>query len=60
MGATGSGLAYLRATLQRRVFPEIWDARSFMLSDEEASGIYSRKQLSRYGFLHEKRPPRSR
>lgn len=57
MGATGSGLAYLRATLQRRVFPEIWDARSFMLSDEEASGIYSKQQLSRYGFLHERRRP---
>lgn len=57
MGASGSGLHYLRATLQRRVFPEIWDARSFMLSDEEASGIYSRQQLSRYGFLQEKRPP---
>lgn len=60
MGATGSGLAYLRGTLQRRVFPEIWDARSFMLSDEEAAGIYSKQQLSRYGFLHEKRPPGSR
>lgn len=57
MGETGSGLAYLRATLQRRVFPEIWDARSFMLSDEEASGIYSKQQLSRYGFLHERRRP---
>lgn len=60
MGATGSGLEYLRATLQRRAFPEIWDARSFMLSDEEASGIYSRQQLSRYGFLHEKRRPSDR
>ena len=34
-----------RPALQRRAFPEIWDARSFMLSDEEASGIYSKKQL---------------
>jgi tryptophan 2,3-dioxygenase len=56
-GMTGSGLQYLRATLNRRVFPEIWDARSFMLSDEEAAGIYTKRQLSTYGFLHEKRPP---
>jgi tryptophan 2,3-dioxygenase len=59
MGAAGSGLGYLRATLQRRVFPEIWDARSFMLSDEEAAGIYTKRQLSTYGFLHEKRAPGS-
>lgn len=57
MGEAGSGLQYLRATLQRRVFPEIWDARSFMLSDDEAAGIYTKRQLSTYGFLHEKRPP---
>ena len=57
MGAAGSGLAYLRATLQRRVFPEISDARSFMLSAEEAAGIYSKRQLSTYGFLNEKRAP---
>ena len=56
-GMAGSGLQYLRATLQRRVFPEIWDARSFMLSDDEAAGIYTKRQLSTYGFLHEKRPP---
>jgi len=57
MGAAGSGLGYLRNTLQRRAFPEIWDARSFMLSDDEAAGIYTKRQLSTYGFLHEKRPP---
>ncbi len=56
-GMAGSGLQYLRATLQRRVYPEIWDARSFMLSDDEAAGIYTKRQLSSYGFLHEKRPP---
>lgn len=57
-GMTGSGLQYLRATLQRRAFPEIWDARSFMLSDDEAAGIYTKRQLGTYGFLNEKRPPR--
>ena len=56
-GMTGSGLQYLRATLNRRVFPEIWDARSFMLSDDEAAGIYTKRQLGTYGFLHEKRSP---
>lgn len=57
MGAAGSGLGYLRTTLQRRAFPEIWDARSFMLSDDEAAGIYTPKQLGTFGFLNEKRPP---
>ena len=56
-GMTGSGLQYLRATLNRRVFPEIWDARSFMLSHDEAAGIYTKRQLGTYGFLHEKRSP---
>jgi tryptophan 2,3-dioxygenase len=59
-GMAGSGLQYLRATLNRRVFPEIWDARSFMLSDDEAAGIYTKRQLSTYGFLHEKRSPAGR
>ena len=57
LGSAGSGLQYLRGTLPRRVFPEIWDARSFMLSNEEALTIYTQKQLGRFGFLHEKRPP---
>lgn len=57
LGATGSGLQYLRGTVGKRVFPEIWDARSFLLSQEEASGIYTPRQLSSYGFKHEKRAP---
>lgn len=54
LGAAGSGLPYLRATLPRRAFPEIWDARSFMLSHDEARGIYTPRQLSSYGFLHDR------
>ncbi len=56
MGSAGSGLPYLRGTLRKRVFPEIWDARSFILSHAEAGGIYSASQLRAFGFLHEKRP----
>ena len=58
LGAAGSGLSYLRGTLPKRVFPEIWDARTFMLSHDEAAGIYTPRQLSSYGFLHEKRRQR--
>ena len=57
LGAAGSGLQYLRGTLRKRAFPEIWDARSFMLSREEAAGIFDPGQLRAYGFLHENRPP---
>jgi tryptophan 2,3-dioxygenase len=39
-GATGSGLAYLRGTTSKRAFPEVWDARSFLLGHAEARGIY--------------------
>lgn len=41
MGAADSGLAYLRATTSKRAFPELWDARSFLLGHAEAEGIYS-------------------
>ncbi len=57
LGATGSGLQYLRGAVGKRAFPEIWDARSFLLSHEEAAGIYSARQLSSYGFKSEKRAP---
>ena len=60
LGSAGSGLLYLRGTLRKRVFPEIWDARSFMLSRAESAGIYDPRQLRAYGFLHEKRPPGER
>ncbi len=56
LGAAGSGLPYLRGTASKRVFPEIWDARTFMLSHEEAKDIYTARELSAYGFLHEERP----
>jgi tryptophan 2,3-dioxygenase len=53
LGSAGSGLQYLRATLPKRAFPELWDARSFLLSHDEAKGIYSARQLDAYGFLTE-------
>lgn len=57
LGAADSGLPYLRGTLSKRVFPEIWDARSFTLSRDEAGDIYDPRQLRAYGFVHERRPP---
>ncbi len=53
LGAAGSGLSYLRGTVSKRVFPEIWDARTFMLSHEEAKDIYTALELSPYRFFHE-------
>jgi len=55
LGAAGSGLQYLSGTLAKRAFPELWDARSFLLSHDEASGIYPPRQLEAYGFLTETR-----
>ncbi|MDH3690904.1 MAG: tryptophan 2,3-dioxygenase [Gammaproteobacteria bacterium] len=57
LGAEGSGLPYLRGTLGKRVFPEIWDARSYMLSRDEAKDIYGAERLRYYGFLREKTSP---
>ena len=57
LGAAGSGLAYLRDTTSKRAFPEITDARTFMLSRAEADGIYSPEQLRPYGFAIESPPP---
>ncbi len=56
LGSAGSGLPYLRGTVSKKVFPEIWDARTFMLSHEEAEDIYTTRELSPYRFLQEKRP----
>jgi tryptophan 2,3-dioxygenase len=53
LGAAGSGLPYLRGTVAKRVFPEIWDARTFMLSHDEAKDIYTARELSPYRFVHE-------
>ncbi len=39
-GAPSSGLQYLRGTLAKRAFPEIWDAWTFLLGHKEAEGIY--------------------
>jgi tryptophan 2,3-dioxygenase len=41
MGAADSGLGYLRETTATRAFPELWDARSFLLGHAEAQGVYS-------------------
>ena len=56
LGAAGSGLPYLRGTASKRVFPEIWDARTFMLSHEEAKDIYTALELKPYRFVHEELP----
>ena len=56
LGAAGSGLPYLRGTVAKRAFPEIWDARTFMLSHEEAKDIYTERELSFYRFVHEQAP----
>ena len=40
MGAVDSGLGYLRETTSKRAFPEVWDARSFLLGHAEAEGMY--------------------
>ena len=40
-GAPSSGLQYLQRTLAKRAFPEIWDARTFLLGQREASSVYS-------------------
>jgi len=53
LGSAGSGLPYLRGTVSKRAFPEIWDARTFMLSHEEAKDIYTQRELGSYRFLHE-------
>ncbi|NKB60315.1 MAG: hypothetical protein GKS00_28750 [Alphaproteobacteria bacterium] len=57
LGSADSGLLYLRETLRKRAFPEIWDARSFMLSREEAASIYTPRQLRAFGFVHENHSP---
>ena len=54
LGSAGSGLPYLRGTVAKKAFPEIWDARTFMLSHEEAKDIYTERELRPYGFLHER------
>jgi tryptophan 2,3-dioxygenase len=40
MGSQSSGLPYLRPTTGKKAFPEIWDARSFFLSRNEAAAVY--------------------
>lgn len=49
MGASASGLPSLRSTTGKRAFPEIWDARSFFLSRNEAENVYpTRTKDGRY------------
>jgi tryptophan 2,3-dioxygenase len=40
MGGRASGLPYLQSTLYKRAFPEIWDARTFLLGAKEGTDIY--------------------
>ncbi|MBV8084073.1 MAG: hypothetical protein JO247_04575 [Chloroflexi bacterium] len=40
MGAVDSGLGYLKATISKRAFPEVWEARSFLLGQGESEGMY--------------------
>jgi len=40
MGGRASGLPYLQSTLYKRAFPEIWDARTFLLGAKEGADIY--------------------
>jgi tryptophan 2,3-dioxygenase len=40
MGGRASGLPYLQGTLYKRAFPEIWDARTFLLGAKEGTDIY--------------------
>jgi tryptophan 2,3-dioxygenase len=40
MGGRASGLPYLQSTLYKRAFPEIWDARTFLLGAREGADIY--------------------
>ena len=40
MGGRASGLPYLQSTLYKRAFPEIWDARTFLLGAKEGANIY--------------------
>ena len=61
-GEEGSGIPYLQKTLAKRVFPELWDARTFLLSDEEAQDVYKKRDKNwgewKYHRLVYERPPR--
>lgn len=54
-GSAGSGLPYLRQTQPLKAFPELWDARSFLLGHDEVRGIYAPGLLERYGFRNRER-----
>ena len=61
-GEEGSGIPYLQKTLAKRVFPELWDARTFLLSHEEAQDVYKKREKNwgewKYHRLVYERPPR--
>ncbi len=71
-GEEGSGIPYLQKTLAKRVFPELWDARTFLLSHEdartfllsheEAQDVYKKHEKNwgewKYHRLVYERPPR--
>lgn len=50
MGQAHSGLDYLFATVHKRAFPELWDARTFLLGTREARSMYPKIAWSGYEF----------
>jgi len=49
-GDTNSGLSYLQLSTYKRLFPELWDARSFFIGGNEARAVYDDKDLAEFGF----------
>jgi hypothetical protein len=53
MGDKGSGLAYLRRTLDKRAFSEIWDAREFILGRREVQDLYNDYEWKPFRMMYE-------
>lgn len=49
-GQPASGIPYLEGTTQKRAFPELWDARAYLLGDEDASTLYNSDEWKPFGF----------
>ena len=56
LGRARSGLEYLYSTVHKRAFPELWDARTFLLGAEEARDIYPEISWSGYEFKFSDKP----
>lgn len=52
-GQSGSGLTYLQGTLGKKAFPEIWDARSFLLGNQESKELYALDEWKPYRLAFE-------